>query len=512
MKNKILILLVIIVFCSPEAFASRFWNNTLTNKFLTNNAVIYAINIRTFNAQDKDGDGIIDESKGEIKGNFLNAIERLDELSASGINTVQLLPILPVGKTKAIGTAGSLYAPTSFNQINPQLKDKKSKLSAYEQMEKFVQACHDKNISVIVDLPCCASYDLYLKNPSLFVLDENQNPIIPSDWTDVRLLNAGSESEINPDVYQMYSKFIRMMIDLGVDGIRANAPQTKPALFWNKLITEAKSLDPQFLFIAETTKENKKISDSVSNTSLNNLLKAGFDGYYGDYNNISSWTKANDLYSAVKADLALSKKYEGNKKVLGNFATHNQISPVLSKGAFLSKMIIWLDATLPLNTYYIDGFPTGDTYLYPKINKKALKSETDDDYYFVHRGQLDIFNYSRVPIGEVLALYKDYLIANKLKSSAQDIISSGSFVPLRTTDTSVFAYARSFKKRTIIVVGNLDFRSQSKVNVSVPKLTNSVTLLPVEMVLTPVIKNGKIEIELMPGEIQVYLLDKFEIK
>jgi hypothetical protein len=58
-------------------------------------------------------------------------------------------------------------------------------------------------------------------------------------------------------------------------------------------------------------------------------------------------------------------------------------------------MIIWLSATLPVNSYFLDGFATGDTYLYQYRNKKAPKSYTDDDYYFVHLGKMDIFNFSR---------------------------------------------------------------------------------------------------------------------
>ena len=41
------------------------------------------INIRSFNSQDIDGDGFIQEDIGEEKGTFINAIERLDELKTS---------------------------------------------------------------------------------------------------------------------------------------------------------------------------------------------------------------------------------------------------------------------------------------------------------------------------------------------------------------------------------------------------------------------------------------------
>ena len=73
------------------------------------------------------------------------------------------------------------------------------------------------------------------------------------------------------------------------------------------------------------------------------------------------------------------------------------MSPILVNGEKFSEMIIWLNATLPVNSYFVDGFDTGDNYIYMWANKEAFKTYTDDDYYFVHRGKIDIFNFSRQP-------------------------------------------------------------------------------------------------------------------
>ena len=72
----------------------------LQKQFLGNKTVIMAVNIRTFNAKDKNGNEIIDS--GEESGNFINAIERLDEIKSHGINVLHLLPVTPVGKLKAL--------------------------------------------------------------------------------------------------------------------------------------------------------------------------------------------------------------------------------------------------------------------------------------------------------------------------------------------------------------------------------------------------------------------------
>ena len=106
--NKIFLSLTLLAFTIQASFAEEVWVNNLRRLFTNNQAVIYEINIRTFNAQDTNKNGIIDFDDAEESGTFLNAIDRLDELKAKGINTIHVMPITPVGKTKALGTAGSL--------------------------------------------------------------------------------------------------------------------------------------------------------------------------------------------------------------------------------------------------------------------------------------------------------------------------------------------------------------------------------------------------------------------
>lgn len=499
---NILLILGLILSVQTKTFCFTAWSNDLKNLFLSNNAVIYAINIRTFNAKDTNKDGIIDESAGEEKGSFLNAIDRLDEFAALGVNTINLLPVTPVGKVKALGTAGSLYATASFNEINPQLKAPNSNLTVMDEMREFVDECHKRHIRVIVDLPCCGAYDLFLQRPELFKTDKNQNPIVPSDWTDVRLLNAGTEEQLNTDLYNEYSDFLKMMVDLDVDGIKANIPALKPESFWKNLISETRLRNPQFLFLAETTPVNT-VPAEYQPTTFDKLLAAGFDGYYGGYSDLKNWKTSSELISHVKSDICLKKKYLDKISSIGDFATQDQISPILVNGPEFSKMIIWLNATLPINSYYVDGFSTGDDYTYPLSNKKATKTYTDDEYYFMHRGQLDIFNFSRKPQGKNFDILKEFYMANQFKLNSRNLIANGSFTPLRTSSTNVFAYSRSLDKETIIIIGSLNFKSTQNVTVSASKINDKLTSVPIKINNIPVISRGKITTTLAPGEVQV---------
>lgn len=501
--KNILLLIVVFLFCANKGDCVSAWINDSRTLFQSRNAVIYAVNIRTFNAKDKNNNEIIEEELGEERGNFINAIDRLDELTSKGVNTIIVMPVTSVGKVKALGTAGSLFAPSSFREINPQLKSNCSNSSVYAEMRRFVDECHNRKIRVIVDMPCCAAYDLYLLHPELFIKDKNQNPIIPADWTDVRLLDAGSEEQINYDVYNLYSDFINMMLDLNVDGVRANVATSKPASFWKKLIEEVRLKNPQFLFIAQASANSLPTNQCSVFTSYQKLLDAGFDVYYGTYDSVANWKTANDLYENVKNDVNIAKKYSNEKSVIGNFATHDQISPILVKGPLLSNMIIWLSATLPLNAYYIDGFSTGDTCIYPWANKKASVSYTDDDYYFAHRGQFDIFNFSRKPGGRYADIAQEFMVANRFKIMAGNVLGKGSFNPIKTSSPSIFAYVRSKGNENVLVYGNLDLTSPQKVVINLPKLSEHAVPLPIKIRSLPKISTDKVIVQLFPGEVQV---------
>ena len=373
--------------CANAQMVDSKWHNDLRTLFLQNKSIIYEINIRTFNAKDTNKNEIIDSD--EESGNFLNAIERLDEIQNMGINTLHVLPITPVGKLKALGTAGSVYALADFGSLNPQLKAPDSTLSVNEQAKKFISECHKRNIRVIIDLPSCGAYDLFITHPEYFVKDTSGQPIIPLDWTDIRIFNTNEE-----DVYLQHKEFVDMVMSLGADGIRADVATMRPYSFWENLIKYARNRDNEFMFLAEASNAwTEAPSQYAPFTTYDKLLQAGFDGYYGDFFNLKNWKTSKELINSVKFN---QKIYNTQKKtVIGSFTTHDETSPILINGSELSKMMIWLNATLPLNSYFVDGFPTGDDYDYSWANKKASQTYTDDEYYFNHKGKFDLFNFSR---------------------------------------------------------------------------------------------------------------------
>ena len=500
-------LLTLLVFTLPCAvFAQDGWKNDLRTKFLNNETIIMEINMRSFNSQDKDGDGFIQKELGEVSGTFINAVDRLDEIKNLGINTLHILPITPTGKLKALGTAGSLYAAADFKSLNKDLYDENSNLSFEDQAKFFINEAHKRGIRVIVDIPACGSYDLFLQRPDLFVTNPSGEPILPSDWTDVRLLATGTEEKIYANVYSLYKDFVKYMINLGVDGIRADVAHCKTMAFWKELISYSRKKDPEFMWLAEVSDSwHDAVSSYAVFTPYDKLLDAGFDGYYGSFFNIKDWKNANDLYNQITFTLNDLKRFSDKKSVIGSFTTHDEVSPVILKGQALSDMIIWLSATLPVNSYFVDGFQTGDDYKYLMGNQTAPTTNTDDDIYFTHRGKIDIFNLSRKPGGHNTYLKNDFILGNDVKKSILPILNEGNFTPIKTKNSKVFAYTVGNPDKRVLVIGNLNFSQSEKTTVQIPKYKKN-TFLPIKVSQMPSIKHGKIQMNLQAGEIIVLIL------
>ena len=352
------------------------YKNNLRSMFQNNQAVIYAMIPRTFNAKDTDGNGLIEGN--EEPGYFTNMVERLDELKTYGINTLHWLPINPTGKIAAKGSAGSVYAPLDYLSIDPKLDDPKNPKSVYEEAKDAIKECHKKDIKVMVDLPSCMSVDLYNARPDLRATDAEGKPKTPEGWEDIRMFNPWEDKDnniLNSALLDYHKKFIDMCIDLGIDGIRADVGRAKPPEFWDHLISYARSKDPEFAFLAECyTYEDASPMKNMPADRPEEALEAGFDSYYGQYHIFHMW-KAKDFHKFVEDNLKMSLNHEKGKSLIGSFATHDDKSPMSNGGPDYCMMTNVLQATLPMtNPYIVTGYESGDRYIYDYGGKYVNKT------------------------------------------------------------------------------------------------------------------------------------------
>ncbi len=498
------------------------YKNNLKTLFATNSAKILAIIPRTFNAKDTNGNEYIEN--GEQHGTFLNAIERLDEVKADGFNALHVLPIHPPGKQKAMGTAGSLYAPDDLLAIDPVLIDKNDPRSPKEQFKAFIDACHQRGIKVMIDLPSCASYDMFLREPDLMAKEADGGAKTPQGWNDIRMFQSWDDEGkrlLNSKLLDLHEKYIDWCVELGIDGIRADVARAKPPEFWDRIIPYSRKLDPEFGWLGETyTYEDASPQANMPYDRPIDSWRCGFDTIYGQYHIFNEWNTASEFNNYVKDQLFSSFDVPKGKSLIGSFATHDDVSPMFHGGTEYCNLTMGLQATLPmLNPYIVDGYQSGDWYKYGYEHTKVPHTRTDNHEMTVHHGKLDIFNLSRKPGGKNPEIGDFMRKSFELKDKYADVINNGTFIPLEKQNDrkdQVIAYARHYNGKTLLVVANKNVNKESSCIVSVPGLKSGAALnnlLPSygkESQLQAA--NDELRVQLGPARVHVFEIDTPQIE
>ena len=446
------------------------YKNNLRTMVRNNQSVMMAIVPRTFTAQDLNGDDKVTLSTGEKNGTLLSAISRLDELKADGINTIHILPIHPTGKKNAMGTAGSLYSPAKYVTedgrlaIDPMLIDKNDPRTPDEQFKALIDECHKRGIRVMLDLPSCASVDMFEAEPELMAYGRNGEDKTPQGWADIRMFEPWADEAdrtLNPKLLEMHKQYVDACIDLGIDGIRADVARAKPPEFWDILIKHSHKRDPEFAWLAESyTYECASPMVNMPYDRPEDLLRAGFDEYYGQYHIFHDWKNATEFNDYVKFNLDLSHKLPAGKSVIGSFLTHDDSSSMIHGGENFCKLTTVLQATIPMcNPYFIDGFQTGDYYDYKYRNTDNIETYTGKTLMNEHRYRLALFNLSRKPGGDHPDIERVMKGVLKMRNENLDVLAdrNSSFIELdkrEDKNDQIITYARHNNGRTLLVIAN----------------------------------------------------------
>ena len=455
---------------SPKETPNQDYKNNLRSMIQNNESVMIAIVPRIFTAEDINGDDKISFKDGEKNGTFLSAITRLDEIKADGFNTIHILPIHPAGKKNAMGTAGSIYAPAKFLEkdghmaYDPLLIDKNDTRTPDEQFKAFIDECHKRNIKVMLDIPSCASVDWFEAEPELMAFGRHGEDKTPQGWADIRMFEPWADEThrtLNPALYELHRQYVDNCIDLGIDGIRADVARAKPTEFWDKLIKYSHTKDPEFAWLGESyTYECASPQVNMPFDRPEDLLRAGFDDYYGQYHIFHDWKGSKDFIDYVILNLDMSKRLPAGKSVIGSFLTHDDSSSMIHGGENYCKMTTVLQSTIPMcNPYFIDGFQSGDYYDYKYRGTYNDESLVDNKIMDEHRFRLAIFNLARKPGGECPDIERVMKGCLEMRSNNLDLFADkkSSFIVLNKREDmndQIIAYLRHNKGRTALVVAN----------------------------------------------------------
>ncbi|MFL6799603.1 MAG: alpha-1,4-glucan--maltose-1-phosphate maltosyltransferase [Xanthobacteraceae bacterium] len=195
-------------------------------------------------------------------GTFDDCMARLPEIASLGFDVLYLTPIHPIGSTNRKGRNNALTAapddPGSpyaigapeggHDAVHPQL-------GSLSDFKRLVQACAEHGIEVALDfaIQCSPDHPWLTEHPEWFrrrpdgSIQYAENP--PKKYEDI----------VNPDFYgpgreqlwQALRDVVLFWVAQGVRIFRVDNPHTKPFPFWEWMIRDVQTRDPDVIFLAE---------------------------------------------------------------------------------------------------------------------------------------------------------------------------------------------------------------------------------------------------------------------
>ena len=207
-------------------------------------------------------EGAYENADGEIvSGNFQTAAKRLDAVAAMGFDVIYLPPIHPIGRVNRKGRNNTLTpGPTDVGSpwaigsdegghdaIHPDL-------GTFEDFDAFVARARDLGLEVALDFALQAAPDHpWVKtNQEWFTTRADgsiayaENP--PKKYQDIYPVNFDNDPE---GIYAECLRIVRLWMSHGVRIFRVDNPHTKPVNFWEWLLAEVRTTDPDVIFLAE---------------------------------------------------------------------------------------------------------------------------------------------------------------------------------------------------------------------------------------------------------------------
>jgi starch synthase (maltosyl-transferring) len=195
-------------------------------------------------------------------GTFDDCINRLPDIGAMGFDVLYLTPIHPIGRVNRkgrnnslrceAGDPGSLYAIGSaeggHDAVHPEL-------GTLEDFRRLVGACAEHGLEVALDfaVQCSPDHPWLAQHPEWFrrrpdgSIQYSENP--PKKYEDI--VNPDLYGPDNEGLWKALRDVVLFWVAQGVRIFRVDNPHTKAFPFWEWLIREVQSVDPDVIFLSE---------------------------------------------------------------------------------------------------------------------------------------------------------------------------------------------------------------------------------------------------------------------
>jgi starch synthase (maltosyl-transferring) len=383
-------------------------------------------------------------------GGFAGVERVLPELAELGFDVVYFPPIHPIGRTNRKGRDNALTAgpndPGSPWAIGSEQGGHTAidpALGTIDEFERLVARARQLGLEVALDfaIQCSPDHPWLREHPEWFhrrpdgTLKYAENP--PKRYQDI--YNVNFESEDWHGLWTALRDVLLYWVDHGVKVFRVDNPHTKPLPFWEWLIAEVRSADPEVVFLAEAFTRPAMMAA---------LAKAGFSQSYTYF----TWknTKAELIeYMTQLTRSTLPQFFRPN--FFAN--TPDILHEYLQRGgppAFEARLV--LAATLSPSYGIYSGYESFENVPVREGSEEYLGSEK----YELKQRKLD---------GPLLPLVRRLNLARRANPALQRL-EGVDF--LETESEQLIAYARRAEDNVVLVCVNLDARAEREGVVVVP--------------------------------------------
>ena len=195
-------------------------------------------------------------------GTFDDCIARLPDIATLGFDVLYLTPIHPIGRINRKGRNNSLHSevgdpgsPYAIGSLEGGHDAVHPELGTLDDFRRLVRACADYGLEVALDfaVQCAPDHPWVARHPEWFRRRPDgsirfaENP--PKKYEDIVTPDFyGADSE---GLWKALRDVVLFWVGQGVRIFRVDNPHTKPFPFWEWLIREVQSVDPDVLFLSE---------------------------------------------------------------------------------------------------------------------------------------------------------------------------------------------------------------------------------------------------------------------
>ena len=195
-------------------------------------------------------------------GTFEDCERMLPYVASMGFDVLYLPPIHPIGRTHRKGKNNAVAAaandpgsPWAIGAAEGGHKSIDPNLGTLADFKNLVKKAADHGIEIALDLAfqCSPDHPYVAEHPEWFrrkpdgSVQYAENP--PKKYEDIFPLDFTSPHWRG--LWQELHSVVQFWIDQGVRIFRVDNPHTKPLPFWQWLIAEVKSKNPEVIFLAE---------------------------------------------------------------------------------------------------------------------------------------------------------------------------------------------------------------------------------------------------------------------